>query len=138
MWRTPGPAQVSAGCATARLRDGHPSRLVFLTRFCTGNGPAGGLGRPPDGYLYAFVMAAVSSLMPGPIVVLSETPFRYTPLAAAGLALMMTSSSALTLSCSFFASNEALPMGACTMPAFSTRNSTLPAFVSRTGRAPPG
>src|SRR5437879_3670950 len=45
---------------------------------------------------------------------------------------MMVSRMALTLSCSRLASNDALPTGTWTMPAFSARNSTLPAFDSRT------
>src|SRR5258708_1901725 len=69
------------------------------------------------------------------MVLLKETPFRYTPFAVAGLARMMVSRMALTLSCSFFASKLALPTGTCTIPAFSTRYSTLPSFDSRTARA---
>src|SRR3989441_6231688 len=41
--------------------------------------------------------------------------------------------SALAVSCS--AEKDRLPIGTCTLPALSTRNSTLPAFASRTARA---
>src|SRR5207248_5227287 len=79
-------------------------------------------------HLWAAVIAAAFSRIPGPIVVLSEPPFRYVPFAVAGFARRIVSRIVLTLSRSFLASNEAFPIGTCTMPAFSTRNSTLPAF----------
>ena len=72
--------------------------------------------------------------MPGPIVVLTVTFFTYTPFAVCGFALKMISMIAVKLAVSFSGSNEALPNGTWTMPAFSTRNSTLPAFCSFTAR----
>ena len=73
--------------------------------------------------------------MPGPMVVLTVTFLRYTPLAVWGFALKMTSMMASKFSLSFSAGKEALPKGTCTIPAFSTRNSTLPAFCSFTALA---
>src|SRR5436309_3291877 len=52
-------------------------------------------------------MIPESSLMRGPIVLLRETPLRHTPLAVAGLARMLVSRMALTLSWSFLASIDA-------------------------------
>src|SRR5580765_1720050 len=43
--------------------------------------------------------------------------------------------SAMPLAASWSAPNECLPIGVCTFPALSTRNSTLPALTSRTARA---
>src|SRR5262245_55557503 len=72
--------------------------------------------------------------MPGLIVDETVMDRRYWPLAAAGLARTMASSraSALAEICSF--EKERFPTGTCTLPALSTRNSTLPAFASRTAR----
>ena len=61
--------------------------------------------------------------------------FRYLPLAAEGFARTMLSSSAEAFSIRFWAGNETLPTGACTMPVLSTRNSTLPALISVTACA---
>src|SRR5512146_1661784 len=55
--------------------------------------------------------AAVSIGMPGPIVELRYTPFRYLPLAAAGLALITLLITVAALSTSLLASNEILPTG---------------------------
>ena len=63
------------------------------------------------------------------------TLFRYLPLAAAGLALTTLSTRAWALATSLAVSNDHLPIGAWTMPVLSTRNSTLPALISRTALA---
>src|SRR5215469_7970831 len=74
----------------------------------------------------------VSMSTPGPIVDDIVTVLRYLPLAAAGRALTMLSIRAWAFATSRSAANEILPIGACTMPALSTRNSTLPALISCT------
>src|SRR5208282_2799319 len=73
--------------------------------------------------------------IPGPIVEVSVTRLMYLPLAAAGLALTMAASSAWAFSAIFGASNSALPMGEWMMAVLSSRNSTLPALISRTAWA---
>src|SRR5450432_1996044 len=67
---------------------------------------------------------------PGPIVDDSVTLLRYLPLAAAGFALTMLSTSAWALATSESVANDVLPTGAWMMPVLSTRNSTLPALIS--------
>ena len=67
-------------------------------------------------------------LMPGPMVVLAVSFLRWIPFAVWGFALKMISMMALKFTLSLSASKEALPKGTWSMPAFSTRNSTLPAF----------
>src|SRR5262249_29398681 len=75
-------------------------------------------------------MCVVSIRIPGPIVDETVTLLRYLPLAAAGLALTMLSTSAWALATSESVVNEVLPTGAWMMPVLSTRNSTLPALIS--------
>src|SRR2546425_6506546 len=84
----------------------------------------GGISLPPGPphfvsvpYLWAAVMAAASSLIPGPIVVLRVTPFRYTPFAVAGLARMMVSRIVFTLSWRRLGPKEALSTSTGTTPA---------------------
>ena len=72
---------------------------------------------------------------PGPMVDDTVMLFRSRPLAAEGFALTMLSTSACAFAMSASASNDVLPSGACTMPVLSTRNSTLPALISRTALA---
>src|SRR5216684_3799569 len=79
--------------------------------------------------------AAASIWIPGPIVELSVILLMNLPFAAAGLALRIAESSAWALAARLSASKLILPMGECTMPALSTRNSTLPALISFTARA---
>src|SRR4029453_17654819 len=74
-------------------------------------------------------------LTPGPIVEDIVTLRRNLPLAADGLALTTLSTSACALSIRLCAGNEILPIGACTIPVLSTRNSTLPALISLTALA---
>src|SRR4029078_7907464 len=75
-------------------------------------------------------MCVVSMRTPGPIVDDSVTLLRYLPLAAAGLALTMLSTSAWALATSASPLNDILPTGAWMIPDLSTRNSTLPALIS--------
>src|SRR6266436_3296811 len=75
-------------------------------------------------------MESSAIFTPGPIVELMEIFFRYVPLAPAGLALTTESMRARTLAAMAFSSKLALPTPACTMPAFSTRNSTAPPLAS--------
>src|ERR1041384_2647318 len=75
-------------------------------------------------------MFVVSMRTPGPIVDDSVTLFRYLPLAAAGFAFTMLSTSACALAMSDAEENDDLPTGAWMMPVLSTRNSTLPALIS--------
>jgi hypothetical protein len=56
-------------------------------------------------------------------------------LAAAGFERTIWSISAEKFVSSDSRGNETLPIGACTFPPLSTRNSIFPAFVSRTARA---
>src|SRR6185503_2871604 len=72
--------------------------------------------------------------MAGPMVDDTVTVRRYWPLDADGLARMMASSKASALADSCVWLNERFPTGTCTLPALSTRNSTLPALASRTAR----
>ena len=71
-------------------------------------------------------------MTPGPIVLDTETFLTYTPFAAGGLARTIWSMNAVKFVSSASMPNDTLPIGACTLPALSTRNSILPAFVSRT------
>src|SRR5262245_64393627 len=80
-------------------------------------------------------MCVVSIRTPGPIVDESVTLFRYFPLAAAGFALTMLSTSACALAISEAAANDVLPTGAWMIPVLSTRNFTLPALISLTALA---
>ena len=73
--------------------------------------------------------------IPGPIVDDSVTLFRYLPLAAAGFAFTILSTSACALATSESVAKEVLPSGAWMMPVLSTRNSTLPALISLTALA---
>src|SRR5687767_2312511 len=73
--------------------------------------------------------------MPGPIVDDIVTLRRNLPFAADGLAFTTLSTSACAFSIRLCDGNEILPTGACTMPVLSTRNSTLPALISRTAWA---
>src|SRR5574337_2214135 len=70
--------------------------------------------------------------MPGPIVDDIATPLRYRPLLEAGLARSNASSNATAFSYSWLAVKEALPKGACTIPAFSVRYSIFPPLNSLT------
>src|SRR6266567_3372906 len=82
---------------------------------------------------YAAAIASASArsmVMPGPMVEVSVIFLTYLPLAAAGLAFTTASITAWAFSASFALSNWILPMGQWTMPALSTRNSTLPALTS--------
>src|SRR5260221_3198840 len=80
-------------------------------------------------------MCVVSILIPGTIVDDNVTLLRNLPLAAAGLALTMLSTSACVLATSEGVANDILPTGAWMMPVLSTRNSTLPALISLTALA---
>jgi hypothetical protein len=60
------------------------------------------------------------------MVELTVRLLRYFPLAAAGFAFITLSKRACALARRFSAENDTLPIGACTMPVLSTRNSTLP------------
>src|SRR2546430_891757 len=73
--------------------------------------------------------------MPGPIVVDRVSERRYTPFDAAGLALIIASSRAMALATRLSCGKDFRPTCTCTLPALSTRNSTLPALTSRTARA---
>src|SRR5690348_18294412 len=73
--------------------------------------------------------------MAGPIVEVSVIFLTYLPFAAAGFALTTALISACAFSASFAPSKLILPMGQCTIPALSTRNSTLPALDSLTALA---
>src|SRR5262245_48216251 len=85
-------------------------------------------------FLNRLATASASTGTPGPIVVETVSERRYVPLAAAGFARTIASISAIPLAWSCSTLNECLPIGVCTLPALSTRNSTLPAFASRTAR----
>src|SRR4051795_8780900 len=74
-------------------------------------------------------------VIPGPIVDDIVTLLGYLPLAADGLALTTLSTSAWAFSMRLWAANETLPTGAWMIPVLSTRNSTLPALISRTAFA---
>src|SRR5271166_618552 len=91
---------------------------------------------PPAGRRYAAAArisaSARSTVIPGPIVEVSVIRFTYLPLAAAGFALITAAITAWAFSASLGASKLILPIGQCTIPALSTRNSTLPALVSFT------
>ena len=69
------------------------------------------------------------------MLVLTVMLLTYVPLADAGLARTRLSRSDLVLSSSRLPSNDALPTGTCTLPALSTRYSTLPPFRSCTAWA---
>ena len=72
---------------------------------------------------------------PGPIVLETVTLFKYVPLAADGLDRTICSMKASRFSSSCSSENDAFPMGACTFPVLSTRNSILPALISFTARS---
>src|SRR6266498_5351242 len=76
--------------------------------------------------------AAVSIVTPGPIVEEIETVRKYFPLAAGGLALCTARMKTAAFSSSLARSKEVLPMEAWMIDVLSTRNSTLPALISRT------
>src|SRR4029079_14646191 len=76
-------------------------------------------------------MCVVSMRTPGPIVDDSVTLLRYLPFAAAGFAWTTLSTSACAFAISASPANDILPTGAWMMPVLSTRNSTLPALISR-------
>jgi hypothetical protein len=69
------------------------------------------------------------------MVLESVTARTYRPFAAAGLARTMFSMKAERFSFSWSSEKETLPIGAWTLPVLSTRNSILPALISRTARA---
>src|SRR6185295_10711436 len=69
---------------------------------------------------------AGSTFTPGPMVEEIATRLMKVPLAPAGLAFCTASANALMFCTSLSAANEALPIPAWTMPAFSTLNSTEP------------
>ena len=69
------------------------------------------------------------------MVVERATLLKYLPLAVEGLRRCRVSSSEVRFSRSLSAPNESLPIGACTMPVFSVRNSIRPALISRMARA---
>src|SRR5215510_13291331 len=89
---------------------------------------------PQTAFLKRLATAWASTGTPGPIVVDKVSDLRYVPFAAAGFARTIASMSAIPLAASCAAPNECLPIGVCTLPALSTRNSTLPALASRTAR----
>src|SRR5262245_25846654 len=66
------------------------------------------------------------------MVELTETLLIYVPLEPAGFALATASTNALMFSTRAFSVKLALPTPACTMPAFSTRNSTEPPLAPLT------
>src|SRR3954464_15254382 len=76
-------------------------------------------------------MCAVSTVTPGPIVEDTVTDFRYLPFAAGGFALTTESTSAWALSIRLCVGKDVFPSGAWMIPVLSTRNSTLPALISR-------
>src|SRR5262249_54497794 len=69
---------------------------------------------------------AGSTFTPGPMVEEIATRLMKVPLAPAGRAFCTASANALMFCTRWSAGNDALPTPACTMPAFSTRNSTEP------------
>src|SRR5262249_12087495 len=102
-----------------------------------------GLGRHFDAPLLPRAMSyflnwletrCASTWMPGPIVDDTVMDRRYCPFEAAGFARTIASSRAVALATSCSLENDFLPTGTWTLPALSTRNSTLPAFTSRTAR----
>ena len=74
----------------------------------------------------------MSSLTPGPIVEEIAARCRYVPFAPAGLAFVTASTKARIFCESWDSPNETLPTEPCTIPAFSTRNSTEPPFEATT------
>jgi len=70
--------------------------------------------------------------MPGPIVEVTCADLTYLPLAAAGLARSTASMNARVLASSCSTLNDFLPTRPWMIPAFSTRNSTLPPLTSPT------
>src|SRR5580704_19688005 len=74
-------------------------------------------------------------VIPGLIVEQRVALLTYLPLAAAGLALRTAEIRLDAFSTSLMAVKLVLPTGAWMMPVLSTRNSTLPALVSRTALA---
>src|SRR5262249_59011181 len=75
---------------------------------------------------------AGSTFTPGPMVEDTATRLMKVPLAPAGFAFCTASANALMFWMSLSAENEALPTPACTMPAFSTPNSTEPPLAPLT------
>ena len=125
---TPWPSRGRCNSNFPSRRVGLPSPAWPPLPFCFSHPGSGGpavldqetpggevpQGKPGKSLSYAAcwaVSSAGSSLMPGPMVVLTVTPFRYTPLAVWGRALKMTSMMALKLSFSFSGGKEALPNG---------------------------
>src|SRR2546421_90637 len=74
-------------------------------------------------------------VIPGPIVEDIVTLLRYLPFAADGFAFTTLSTSACAFSIRLWDANETLPTGAWMIPVLPTRNSTLPALISRTALA---
>ena len=85
--------------------------------------PFGGVARADN---YCPNSDAGSTFTPGPMVEEIATRLMKVPLAPAGFAFCTASAKALMFCTSLSAGNDALPTPACTMPAFSTRNSTEP------------
>src|SRR5215831_9810235 len=75
---------------------------------------------------------AGSTFTPGPMVEEIATRLMKVPLAPAGRAFCTASANALMFCTRWSAGNDALPTPACTMPAFSTRNSTEPPLAPLT------
>src|SRR6516225_4695849 len=75
---------------------------------------------------------AGSTFTPGPMVEEMATRLMKVPLAPAGRAFCTASANALMFCTRWSAENDALPTPACTMPAFSTRNSTDPPLAPLT------
>src|SRR5215831_410464 len=75
---------------------------------------------------------AGSTFTPGPMVEEMATRLMKVPLAPAGRAFCTASANALMFCTRWSAENDALPIPAWTIPAFSTRNSTEPPLAPLT------
>ena len=73
--------------------------------------------------------------MAGPMVVWMTAFLKKTPLTAAGLALIIASTSAFKFSTTFSVSNETRAIQTCILASLSTRYSTLPALISLIAKA---
>src|SRR5438132_2235899 len=83
-------------------------------------------------YSAAFALnGVVSTETPGPMVEQRVALLTYLPLATAGFALITAEMRLEAFSTSLSCAKLIFPTGAWMMPVLSTRNSTLPALISR-------
>src|SRR5699024_3962467 len=85
---------------------------------------------PLSFYLFNYASFRGLTFTPGPIVDVRVTLFRYWPLTAAGLAVLIASISVWKLSANCSSVKEALPIGTWMMFVLSSLYSILPALMS--------